>query len=109
MVAPQAPGAPLAPQAPQAWAAPRVAISPEMLQRCRGGDASSSETTLPNGQRQVLICNQVRGGGAGQALNSLRATRERIARNSALSEDVRRDVLQDLDREIERLQRDGEQ
>jgi hypothetical protein len=109
MVAPQAPGAPLAPQAPQAWAAPRVAISPEMLQRCRGGDASSGETTLPNGQRQVVICNQVRGGGAGQALNSLRATRERIARNSALSEDVRRDVLQDLDREIERLQRDGEQ
>jgi hypothetical protein len=103
---PPQPGvAPAVPQPPQAWAGPRVAISPEALQRCRGGDNASSETTLPDGRRQVVICNR---GAPGQALNSLRATRDRIARNSALSEDVRRDVLQDLDREIERLQRGGD-
>jgi bla regulator protein BlaR1 len=105
---PQAPGAPLAPQAPRApraWAAPNVAISPEMLQRCRSGENGANQVTLPDGRNQVVICNR---GAPGQALNSLRATRDRIARNTALSEDVRRDVLQDLDREIERLQRDGD-
>ena len=42
-----------------------------------------------------------------QAINGIRSAREAIAANNALSEDVRREVLQELDAEIAKLQAKG--
>jgi hypothetical protein len=95
--------APLAPQAPGAPAAPMPSIDLQAFPNCDRG-STSTDTTLPDGRRQVIICSREF---RGNVLSGLRRTRERIANDSALSEDTRRGVLEGLDQSIERLQRDG--
>ena len=42
------------------------------------------------------------------ARSSLRQARDSIARNRVISEDVRTEILEDLDREIERIEREND-
>ncbi|WP_057882914.1 M56 family metallopeptidase [Tsuneonella troitsensis] len=77
--------------------APRV----EMSCDDKGG---SSEAKTEDGRRVFRFCQKsVLMGAAG----GLRAARATIAGNSAMSEEVRKEVLEDLDREIERLEREN--
>ena len=74
--------------------APRVVIS------CDGAH-DVSETTSPDGKRVVKICRQRI---AGHALGGIRAARDQVARSTEMSESVRKDVLESLDREIARIE-----
>lgn len=85
----------------QAWAnAARYA--PEVVQSC--DDDERRRTTTADGRPRVVICpretQQI-------ARSSLRFARDSIAGNHELSAEIRREVLRDLDAEIERLEREN--
>ena len=103
---PQPPAAPLPPMAPRLGAlplAPHIPPAPEVIENCDGQQGVST-ATLGDGRQRVIICNRMI---RGHALAGLRGARERIAGDSRLSEDVRHEVLEDLDREIDGAQKDG--
>lgn len=112
-----APDAPEAPQPPRrivmvrteggpADGAPHVIAIGDPAQACADGAQARTvrAESNENGQRNVRVirmCNH--GGSPEHALTALRAARERLAANTELSEQIRGEVLADLDREIARL------
>ncbi|QSB44116.1 M56 family metallopeptidase [Tsuneonella flava] len=63
---------------------------------------SGQTATSKNGRRVVQVCtNQI----MASAVDGIRSAREEIARDSSMSDSVRKEVLRSLDREIERLSR----
>jgi bla regulator protein BlaR1 len=68
---------------------------------CDGAD-DVNETTTADGTRVIRICRQRM---AGPALGSLRAARAQITGATEMSPEVREQVLEKLDREIERLEK----
>ena len=83
--------------APVAPAAPAAPLAPQVVENCNGQDGVSA-SVQSGGRRQVVICARAI---RGKALDGLRGARERIARDPGLTEDIRRQVLADLDEEIE--------
>lgn len=77
-------------------------MAPRVIESCAGSEGVS-ETRSADGKRVIRIC-QARF--AGHALNSLKAARNSIAANGALSAEVRSNVLGELDREIAQLEAD---
>ena len=82
----------------QAWAA----AVPEVVVNCDENVPARSSVTA-DGRQQIVICDEVMNR---FARSSLRNARESIARNPEISEEVRREVLEDLDQEIARIERD---
>jgi hypothetical protein len=70
-------------------------------------------TTTDDGRRRIVICQDVQVRNAeraearaqAQALAALRRSRNAIATNRGMSEEVRQEVLEDLDDEIQRMER----
>ncbi|OYX08777.1 MAG: hypothetical protein B7Z08_08100 [Sphingomonadales bacterium 32-68-7] len=77
---------------------------PEVLESC--DPAEQRRTTTADGRTRIVICQRdiERFSRAG-ASAGLRGARSAIAANRAISDEVRREILDDLDREIERLER----
>ena len=84
----------------QRW--PQVAIAPEVVVHC-DGDGPAPATTGEDGRSRIVICNsQMRR----FVFSDLRNARNSIANNRQISEEVRNEILSDLDAEIERIERD---
>ncbi|HEU4649807.1 MAG TPA: M56 family metallopeptidase [Croceibacterium sp.] len=85
--------------------------APEVVHSC--DQAELARTQTEDGRRRVVICNEVRARNAAQAearaqaqaLSALRRSRNAIASNRGMDDEVRQEVLDDLDDEIERMER----
>ena len=79
-------------------------IAPHVVMSCDGATADNPTRTesTDDGRQRIVICNKMVNR---QARNSLRRARESIANNSEINPEVRNEVLLDLDREIERIER----
>ena len=72
-----------------------------------------ARTTTDDGRRRIVICRDVQVRNAeraearaqSQALAALRRSRNAIANNRGMSDEVRQEVLEDLDDEIQRMER----
>ena len=84
----------------EAWAEAGKHV-PEVVQSC--DEDERRRTTTADGRPRVVICQRDY---TQAARSSLRVARESIAHNRSMSEEVRREVLQELDAEIERLERE---
>jgi beta-lactamase regulating signal transducer with metallopeptidase domain len=94
--------APLARESALAGEHARLAIAraPRVVMNCDGAE-DVSETTSPDGKRVIKICRQRING---HALSGIRAARDQVARSNEMSESVRKEVLESLDREIARIE-----
>ena len=94
--------APLARESALAGEHARLAIAraPRVVMNCDGAE-DVSETTSPDGKRVIKICRQRING---HALSGIRAARDQVARSTEMSESVRKEVLESLDREIARIE-----
>jgi beta-lactamase regulating signal transducer with metallopeptidase domain len=101
-----------------AWSEQARRNAPEVVHSC--DQAEMARTTTEDGRRRVVLCPQVNVRMAEQAearaaqaearaqaqsLAALRRSRNAIATNRGMSEDVRQEVLEDLDDEIRRMER----
>ncbi len=77
-------------------------IAPRVEMSCDNGDDVSASPTS-DGRLTIRFCRKFAMEGALSGLRSARAT---IAGNTQMSSETRREVLQELDREIERIERD---
>lgn len=85
--------------------------APEVIHSCDGGEMG--RTTTDDGRVRIVICPEAPARNAAraearaqaQALASLRRARSTIASNRGMSEDVREEILEDLDDEIRRMER----
>ena len=86
----------------QAWA-DAARYVPAVVQSC--DEDEKRRTTTADGRPRVVICprdmKQI-------ARSSLRFARNSIAHNPEISDDVRTEVLQDLDEELERIEREND-
>ncbi|HYD25636.1 MAG TPA: hypothetical protein VEB68_12655, partial [Croceibacterium sp.] len=86
--------------------------APVVINSCDEGDEGVTRSTTDDGRQRIVICQRQILADARQALqgarSGLRIARETIARNREISDEVRREVLQDLDREIERIEREDD-
>lgn len=97
-----------------AWSEQARANAPEVVHSC--DESEMARTTTEDGRRRIVICRQAyernaaraEARGKAQALANLRRSRNAIANNSGMDEDVRRDVLESLDDEIRRMERDDD-
>lgn len=75
---------------------------------CEVPDVQSKAEASADGQSvRVMVCGKAEGKALAAAADAVRKARERIAKDSRLSEEVRKDVLKQLDEEIERLSKQG--
>lgn len=72
---------------------------PRIEESCDGA-TSTTETRTENGRQVIRICRKFAMAGA---LDGLRSARAAIAGNKEMSPDIRREILQELDSEIESL------
>ncbi len=79
-----------------------MAAAPTVVMSC-DGSGGVSESTSADGKRVIRICHQRM---MAPAAGSLRAARAEVARATEMSADVRAQVLESLDREIERIEKD---
>jgi beta-lactamase regulating signal transducer with metallopeptidase domain len=101
-----------------AWSEQARRYAPEVVRSC--DQSEMARTTTADGRTRVVICPEVHVRMAAQAearaaqaearanaqaLASLRRSRGAIAGNRGMSEDIRREVLEDLDDEIRRMER----
>jgi beta-lactamase regulating signal transducer with metallopeptidase domain len=77
--------------------------APEIVESCDEGE--KRRTTTADGRPRIVICQHEM---TQMARSSLRIARDSIARNPDMSEEVRSEVLRELDQEINRLEREGE-
>ena len=85
--------------------------APEVIHSCDGGEMG--RTTTDDGRVRIVICPEAHARNAAraearaqaQAVASLRRARSAIASNRGMSEDVREEILEDLDDEIRRMER----
>jgi hypothetical protein len=93
-----------------AWSEQAQRNAPEVVHSC--DQAEMARTTTDDGRRRVVICREMHernaaraeARGKAQALAGLRRNRAAIANNRAMDDDVRDDVLENLDEAIERLE-----
>jgi len=78
-------------------------MAPEVVHSC--DENESRRTTTADGRPRVVICQREIEFAA--ARSGLRNARNAIARNREISAEVRREILEDLDEEIERIERDN--
>ena len=91
-------------RAARAHALASIAAVPQVIVGCDDNDGSPARSSVTaDGRQQIVICDEVMNR---FARSSLRNARESIARNPEISEEVRREVLEDLDQEIARIERD---
>ena len=82
--------------------------APRVIQRCDEGADGVTETTDDKGKRTIVICERrIESHARLGALSGLRGARAMIAGNAQLDGEVRDDILNDLDREIERIEREN--
>lgn len=75
---------------------------------CDAPDAKAQAEASADGQSvRVMVCEKVEGQALAAAADAVRKARESIAKDSRLSEQVRKDILKQLDEEIDRLSRKG--
>ena len=79
--------------------------APLVVESCDEGNQGVSRSTTDDGRQRIVICQKRINAGA---RSGLRQAREAIARNREMSDEVRREVLRDLDQEIERIEREGD-
>jgi len=80
---------------------------PQVIEDCDDKGSVSRSTTDERGRRQVVICTRrIEGQARMGALMNLRGARNMIAHNREMSEEVRKEVLAELDGEISRLEAD---
>jgi hypothetical protein len=102
-----------------AWSEQAQRNAPEVIHSCDQADIA--RTTTEDGRRRIVICPEVHARMAeqaearaaqaearatAQALASLRRSRNAIASNRGISDATRQEVLEDLDDEIRRMERD---
>jgi erythromycin esterase-like protein len=86
----------------QAWAE-TARNAPEVIQSC--DESEQSRTRTADGRPRVVICQrQIQLA----AQTGLRNARNAIAGNRAISDEVRSEILRDLDKEIERIEREND-
>jgi hypothetical protein len=86
-----------------AWSEHARRNVPEVIHSC---DENESRVTA-DGRTRVVICQrEIERRAYAGAQAGLRQARNAIASNRAIDEDVRREILEDLDEEIERIERD---
>jgi hypothetical protein len=86
----------------QAWAE-TARNTPEVVQSC--DESEQRRTQTEDGRPRVVICErQIQLA----AQTGLRGARNAIARNRAISDEVRTEILSDLDKEIERIEREND-
>lgn len=77
---------------------------PEVVESCDAGERA--RTTTADGHPRIVICErEIEAMANAGALAGLRGARASIAHNSQIGEDVQREILEDLDDEIERIER----
>lgn len=87
-----------------AWSEQARRAAPEVVHSC---DPDEPQVTA-DGRSRVVICQRdVERRALASARAGLRGARAAIAANRALDEEVRREILRDLDEEIERIEREG--
>lgn len=86
-------------QQAEQWAEAGRRAAPEVVHSCNPRERA--RTTTSDGRQRVVICQRDY---QMAATNGLRQARASIARNPQISEEVRREVLQDLDDEIRRIE-----
>lgn len=75
---------------------------------CEVPDVQSKAEASGDGQLvRVMVCGKAEGKALAAAADAVRKARESIAKDSRLTDDVRKDILKQLDEEIERLSRQG--
>lgn len=88
-----------------AWSQAAERAAPVVVHSCAGNPQTVSRTeTTDDGRQKIVICERV---AQRQAIGSLRSARETIARDRQIDPDVRDEVLEELDQEIERIENDG--
>jgi len=81
-------------------------MAPEVVHDCNQGDNPVRTSRSDDGRQRIVICNvQINRMANTMARSSLRSARNAIAQNREMSDEVRREVLEDLDEEIERIER----
>lgn len=79
-------------------------VAPEVVESCDGdGNVMVRNTPGANGRQRIVICQQAI---QRTASRGVRRARESIANNPEIREEVRREVLEELDSEIERIERE---
>ena len=94
-----------------AWSEQARRNAPEVVHSC--DQAEMARTTTDDGRRRIVICQDMQQRNAeraearaqAQALTALRRSRNAIANNRGMSDEVRQEVLEDLDEEIQRMER----
>lgn len=124
---PQPPAAAMPPEPPMPPAAPgkvqrqmivmrggadqprvRAMLDAKRMDCGSGAAVSKVERSIDGQTMAMVICaDQIEARALAQASRSLAEARQRVAEDSKLSDELRRDILKDLDREIERLSRQG--
>jgi hypothetical protein len=79
--------------------------APVVIESCDEGSQGVTPSTTDDGRQRIVICQKRINAGA---RSGLRQAREAIARNREMSDEVRSEVLRDLDKEIERIEREGD-
>ena len=70
---------------------------------CNSADRPARTRRTADGRQQIVICDKVVNQFARASLRNARAS---IANNPEISTEVRTEILRDLDREIERIERE---
>jgi bla regulator protein BlaR1 len=85
-----------------------AARAPRVIQRCDEGTESVTETVDDSGKKTIVICERrIEERARLGALGGLRGARSMIANNRELSASVRDEILQELDSEIARIEREN--
>ena len=85
-----------------------AARAPRVIQRCDEGTESVTETVDDSGKKTIVICERrIEERARLGALGGLRGARAMIANNRELSASVRDEILQELDSEIARIEREN--
>ena len=85
-----------------------AARAPRVIQRCDEGTESVTETVGDSGKKTIIICERrIEERARLGALGGLRGARAMIANNRELSASVRDEILQELDSEIARIEREN--
>ena len=85
-----------------------AARAPRVIQRCDEGSEGVTETVDDSGKKTIVICERrIEERARLGALGGLRGARAMIANNRELSASVRDEILQELDSEIARIEREN--
>jgi beta-lactamase regulating signal transducer with metallopeptidase domain len=81
---------------------------PRVIERCDEGSDGVTQTVDDKGKHTIVICERaIERHALRSAVFGLRQARASIAGNRELDAEVRNDILEDLDKEIERIEREN--